>query len=90
MSSATIILRDPLKVVKKEWVRKGQTIIPCDLNTFWDPEICRMADKYIVDSKEEHKLFEGMDTFRTAWLQSPARLEKPSREYIQGVRTANN
>lgn len=63
MSSATIILRDPLKVVKKEWVRKGQTIIPCDLNTFWDPEICRMADKYIVDSKEEHKLFEGMGYF---------------------------
>lgn len=63
ISSATIILLGPLKVVKKEWVRKGQTILPCDLNTFWEPEICRMADKYIVDSIDEHKLFENMGYF---------------------------
>ncbi|MDW7677521.1 MAG: ornithine cyclodeaminase family protein, partial [Bacillota bacterium] len=37
MSSATIILKEPLAVVKKEWVLPGQTILPCDLNTFWDP-----------------------------------------------------
>lgn len=63
MSSATVILKDTLKVVKKEWVRKGQTILPCDLNTFWDPEICFMADKYILDSKEEHELFADMGYF---------------------------
>lgn len=63
ISSATIILLEPLKIVKKEWVRKGQTILPCDLNTFWEPEICRMADKYIVDSIDEHKLFENMGYF---------------------------
>lgn len=63
VSSATIILLEPLRVVKKEWVRKGQTILPCDLNTFWEPEICRMADKYILDSIEEHKLFESMGYF---------------------------
>ncbi|MDD4779269.1 MAG: ornithine cyclodeaminase family protein [Tissierellia bacterium] len=63
LSSATIILLEPLKVVKKEWVKKGQTILPCDLNTLWDPEICRIADKYIVDSIDEHKLFEGMGYF---------------------------
>lgn len=63
MSSATLIIREPLSVVKKEWVSKGQTILPCDLNTFWDPEIPRMADKYIVDSIDEHKLFADMGYF---------------------------
>ncbi|HHW04229.1 MAG TPA: ornithine cyclodeaminase family protein [Thermoanaerobacterales bacterium] len=63
MSSATLIIREPLSVVKKEWVSKGQTILPCDLNTFWDPEIPRMADKYIVDSIDEHKLFAEMGYF---------------------------
>jgi ornithine cyclodeaminase/alanine dehydrogenase len=63
MSSATLIIRETLSVVKKEWVSKGQTILPCDLNTFWDPEIPRMADKYIVDSIDEHKLFADMGYF---------------------------
>jgi len=63
MSSATIILLNSLSVVKREWVSKGQTILPCDLNTFWDPAISREADKYIVDSRDEHKLFAGMGYF---------------------------
>jgi ornithine cyclodeaminase/alanine dehydrogenase-like protein (mu-crystallin family) len=63
VSSATVILKTPLKVVKKEWVSKGQTILPCDLNTFWDPEIPKMADKYIVDSIDEHELFDSMGYF---------------------------
>ena len=63
MSSATIILLEPLSVVKKEWVSKGQTILPCDLNTFWDPAISLGADKYIVDSIQEHQLFAEMGYF---------------------------
>lgn len=63
MSSATIILLDQLSVVKKEWVSKGQTILPCDLNTFWDPAIQRDADKYFVDSIAEHELFASMGYF---------------------------
>ena len=63
MSSATIILLDPLSVVKREWVGKGQTILPCDLNTFWEPSIQREADKYFVDSIDEHELFAGMGYF---------------------------
>ena len=63
LSSATIIIREPMKLVKKEWIRKGQTILPCDLNTFWDPEISLQADKYIVDSIDEHELFAGMGYF---------------------------
>lgn len=63
LSSATIIVREPLYLAKKEWVRKGQTILPCDLNTFWDPFIALEADKYIVDSIDEHELFAGMGYF---------------------------
>ncbi|UTW11632.1 ornithine cyclodeaminase family protein [Marinobacterium rhizophilum] len=63
LCSATIILKDRLSVVKDEWVSRGQTILPCDLNTFWAPETSRRADKYIVDSIEEHELFAGMGYF---------------------------
>ena len=83
VSSATIILLEPLKVVKKEWVRKGQTILPCDLNTFWDPEICRMADKYIVDSIDEHKLFESMGYFPDGL----AEITCETGEVIAGIRS---
>lgn len=63
LSSATIILKDPLSVVKDEWVGAGQTILPCDLNTFWDPALTKRADKFIVDSIEEHQLFSEMGYF---------------------------
>jgi len=63
MSSATVILLEQLAVVKDEWVSRGQTVLPCDLNTFWDPVISRRADKYIVDSAEEHRLFAEMGYF---------------------------
>ncbi len=63
LSSATIIVLEPQSIVKKEWVSKGQTILPCDLNTFWAPEISLEADKYIVDSIHEHELFAGMGYF---------------------------
>lgn len=63
MSSATIIVRQPMGVVKDEWVSAGQTILPCDLNTFWDPAISMRADQYIVDSREEHELFAQMGYF---------------------------
>lgn len=60
LSSATIVVREPQSHVKDEWVSAGQTIIPCDLNTFWAPEISRRADAYIVDSTDEHDLFVEM------------------------------
>jgi ornithine cyclodeaminase/alanine dehydrogenase-like protein (mu-crystallin family) len=63
LSSATIILKTPLAAVKDEWVTAGQTILPCDLNTFWDPKTSMRANKYIVDSIEEHELFEAMGYF---------------------------
>lgn len=63
LSSATIITQETLSCVKREWVGPGQTILPCDLNTFFDPRIPREADKYIVDSRDEHELFAGMGYF---------------------------
>ena len=63
LSSATIILLDPLAVVKDGWVSEGQTLLPCDLNTFFDPITSKRADKYIVDSADEHRLFADMGYF---------------------------
>lgn len=63
MSSATLIVQKPIAAVKDEWISKGQTILPCDLNTFWDPKTQLRADKYIVDSSDEHELFAGMGYF---------------------------
>jgi ornithine cyclodeaminase/alanine dehydrogenase len=63
LSSATVILKEPLSVIKDEWIGRGQTILPCDLNTFWDPRIAHRADKYIVDSIDEHELFADMGYF---------------------------
>lgn len=57
LSSATFIVKKPYSFVNYAWVSKGQTILPCDLNTFWDPAIAKKADKYIVDSIDEHELF---------------------------------
>lgn len=63
ISSATVILLEPLAVIKDDWISKGQTILPCDLNTFFDPATLRRADKYFVDSAEEHELFANMGYF---------------------------
>ncbi|MBU8829406.1 ornithine cyclodeaminase family protein [Mycolicibacterium goodii] len=63
LSSATFIVREPQSFAKDEWVSAGQTIIPCDLNTFWAPEISHRADAYIVDSTDEHDLFVEMDYY---------------------------
>ncbi|MBM4236716.1 MAG: ornithine cyclodeaminase family protein [Firmicutes bacterium] len=63
LSSATVILLEPLAVVKDKWLSAGQTLLPCDLNTFFDPATLRKADKYFVDSSEEHELFASMGYF---------------------------
>ncbi len=82
LSSATVILKDPLSVVKSQWISKGQTILPCDLNTFWDPKISLDADQYIVDSIEEHELFVGMGYFPDGL----PRIAAETGEIIAGVK----
>ncbi len=63
LSSATIIVKDCFKAIKDEWIQKGQTILPCDLNTYLDPATTQRADKYIVDSIDEHELFARVGYF---------------------------
>jgi ornithine cyclodeaminase/alanine dehydrogenase len=63
LSSATLIVREPIAAVKDAWISKGQTIIPCDMNTFFDPKTQLRADKYFVDSIDEHNLFAQMGYF---------------------------
>lgn len=63
LSSATVILLEPLAEVQDHWITAGQTLLPCDLNTFFDPQTSKRAHKYIVDSKEEHELFAQMGYF---------------------------
>jgi ornithine cyclodeaminase/alanine dehydrogenase len=55
--SATKITREPRSVVDSDVVEPGQTILPLDLNSFWDPELPRSAETYAVDSIAEHELF---------------------------------
>ncbi len=63
LCSATVILLEPLAAVKDEWISAGQTILPCDLNTYFDPATLKRADRYFVDSSEEHELFASMGYF---------------------------
>ncbi len=63
LSSATIILLEPLAVIDDSWITAGQTLLPCDLNTYFDPITLKRADKYLVDSREEHELFAAMGYF---------------------------
>ena len=63
LSSATLCVRESINYGKAEWISKGQTILPCDLITFWEPSLLFQADKYIVVSIDEHRLFEDMGYF---------------------------
>ncbi|MFE5326818.1 ornithine cyclodeaminase family protein [Embleya sp. NPDC056575] len=96
LSSATVILRQPLAVVKDEWVSAGQTILPCDLNTFWDPRTAHRADKYIVDSIEEHELFASTGYFPDGLPEVAAEIGevlagvKPGREHSDEIIVDSN
>ncbi|WP_431999533.1 ornithine cyclodeaminase family protein [Streptomyces sioyaensis] len=96
LSSATVILRWPLAVVKDAWVTTGQTILPCDLNTFWDPRTTRRADKYLVDSVEEHELFASMGYFPDGLPEVAAEIGevlagvKPGREHADEIIVNSN
>lgn len=54
IASATAILKKPNPQVCDGWIRKGQTILICDLDSFWELDTMNRADKFIFDSKEEH------------------------------------
>ena len=57
LSSATLILKESRALVKDEWVGPGQLVLPIDLVTFFNAKIPAHADKFFLDSTDEHELF---------------------------------
>ena len=98
LCSATIILRDPLCVVKDEWISKGQTLLPLDLNTYFDLKTQYGCDKYIVDSWEEHQCFADTGYFPVdkglpkVYCETGEVLAglKPGREYSDEIIVCSN
>jgi ornithine cyclodeaminase/alanine dehydrogenase-like protein (mu-crystallin family) len=96
LSSATVILKQPLAVARDAWISAGQTILPCDLHTSWDPVIAKRADKYIVDSADEHQQFAGMGYFPDGLPQVTAETGevladlKPGRESADEIIVNSN
>ena len=59
ITSALPIVHSPHPPVKKEWVHKGQTLVCLDCHTVYEDAVYKSADKYYVDSKEQHELLIG-------------------------------
>ena len=57
--SATVINGTPEPDIRDEWISKGQTILLCDAHSRFEHGIMLRADKYIVDSVEQHELLKG-------------------------------
>lgn len=59
LASATVITEVPQPKIRDAWITAGQTILLCDCHSLYEDQTLRRADKYIVDSIEQHKLLEG-------------------------------
>ncbi len=63
LSSATLILKKSLAFIKDEWIGPGQLVLPVDLVTFFDARTPARADKFFLDSTDEHVLFDQAGYF---------------------------
>jgi len=59
LASATVINEAPKPDIRDEWISKGQTVLLCDTHSRFENETVIRADKYIVDSIEQHELLKG-------------------------------
>jgi ornithine cyclodeaminase/alanine dehydrogenase-like protein (mu-crystallin family) len=59
VASATAITSRPEPKIRDEWVSAGQTLLMCDMHSLYEDATMKRADKYFLDSIEEHELFEG-------------------------------
>ena len=59
LASATVITETPQPKIKDEWIQKGQTLILCDCHSLFEDKTMKRADKYLLDSVEQHKLLIG-------------------------------
>lgn len=57
--SAIPIAHTPNPPVKNEWVSAGQTLVCQDCHTVYEDSVYKRADKYYVDSIEQHELLSG-------------------------------
>lgn len=59
IATATVIPAKPVPVIKDEWIVKGQTLLLSDLHTLFEDVTMKRADKYIIDSLEQHRKLEA-------------------------------
>ena len=59
LASATIITEKPEPKIKDAWIQKGQTLLLCDCHSLYEDVTMKRADKYLLDSIEQHNLLIG-------------------------------
>lgn len=59
LASATIITEGPEPKIKDKWIQKGQTLLLCDCHSLYEDVTMKRADKYLLDSIEQHNLLIG-------------------------------
>jgi ornithine cyclodeaminase/alanine dehydrogenase len=58
-ATATPITHQPEPKIRDEWVAAGQTVLLSDCHSLVEDATVKRADKYVVDSAEQHRLLEG-------------------------------
>jgi ornithine cyclodeaminase/alanine dehydrogenase len=59
IASAVPIAHKPAPFVKDAWVSAGQTLVCCDCHSVYEDAVYKRADKYYLDSVEQHELLVG-------------------------------
>jgi ornithine cyclodeaminase/alanine dehydrogenase len=95
-ATATAIPEKPSPEIKDEWISKGQTILLSDAHTLIEDKTAKRADKYTLDSIEQHDLLEvygyyphGLPKVHGEIGEVCARL-KPGRERNDELIICNN
>jgi ornithine cyclodeaminase/alanine dehydrogenase len=83
LASATAILQKPDPQVRDEWLRKGQTLLICDLDSFWEIETMRRADKFIVDDIGQHEHFASTGYYPNGM---PENIYAETGEVVAGIK----
>lgn len=83
LASATAILEKPDPKVKDEWLQKGQTVLICDLDSFWEIETMRRADKFVVDDIGQHQHFANAGYYPEGL---PEKIYAETGEIVAGVK----
>jgi len=56
VATATIITEKPVPRIKDSWIREGQTLLLCDCHSLFEDATMKRADKYLLDSIDQHTL----------------------------------